>query len=75
MNPDSLWSDLRPIQSITTIGGDGRRWRVGDLGITKIEPYSENGQGAKVPWLAIYKGDSIAIRVNCAAVEFIRYDI
>ena len=65
--------DARPIQPLTIAGEGGAWWAVGRDGITKIEVYLENGQMAQVPWLAVYRGDSIATRVNCAAVEWIDY--
>lgn len=71
---DSLVNDTRLIQFVTTAGDGGEFMAVGKEGITKIAPYTENGQMAAVPWLAIYKGDDIIVRVNCAAVEYIFYD-
>lgn len=67
--------DLRPIQSVVTLGGEaGEWWAVGRGNTTRIEAYHENGQMALVPWLAIYEGDEIVFRVNGAAVEYIGYD-
>ena len=38
-------------------------WIVGNLGVTKIEPYEEHGWGSMVTWFAVYVGDEIACRV------------
>lgn len=69
-------NDVRPIQSVLTMGGaiPAGWWAVGRMNVTKIEPYFENGQMAVVPWLAIYEGDVITVRINGAAVEHISYD-
>ena len=69
-------ADPRPIQSVTMPGeGSLGWWAVGRENITKIELYFENGQMAEVPWLAIYEGNAIAFRINCAAVAYICYDV
>lgn len=73
--PEIIFDDTRPIQSVSTIGETGEFWAVGSDGVTKIVPYREAGQGAYVTWLAVYKGDYIVYRVNCAAIEFIGYDV
>jgi len=70
----TMRDDIRPIRSVVGIGETGLYWAVGREGVTRIVPYGENGQGAEVPWLAIYEGDSITFRVNCAGVESISYD-
>ena len=46
---------------------------VGQRGVTKIVPYEENGQGATVTWLAVFKGDHLAARLNCAHLVEITY--
>ncbi len=68
-----LENDSRPIQLVVTPGEGGSFWRVGHKGITKIETYFENGQMALIPWIAVYEGDSVKFRINCASVEYIAY--
>jgi len=71
--PVQMWDDERPIRSVATQGEDYSYWCVGQLGITRIVAYRENGQGASVPWLAVYEGDWLAHRVNAAAVASVWY--
>lgn len=42
---------------------------VGIGGITRIIPYEENGQMAKVTWFAIYKGDFLFERVDSTGMS------
>jgi hypothetical protein len=60
-----LEQDKRPIVTIEELGRtEGYYiWTVGRNGITKIEPYGENGHMAPIPWLAIWKGEEITARV------------
>ena len=72
--PKTIFDDERTIQMVVAFGDDGASWRVGYKECTKIVPYREAGQMAYVTWLAVYKGNDIVTRVNCAGVEFIDYD-
>lgn len=67
----NLASDTRPIQSVTT----QREYYfcVGREGVTEIKLCFENGQGAEVPWFAVYESDKITARINGAFVEYISY--
>ena len=56
-----LSRDKRPISHITW--PDNATIRVGEIGITRIEAYDENGHMGMIPWLAIIKDDQIASRV------------
>ena len=78
--PCSTVGDPRPIISICwgpTYGDEW--WYVGmkesgqKSAIVKIVAYEENGQGAPVPWVAVYFGDGIAYRADCAGAT-IRYE-
>ena len=71
--PVKMWDDERPIRSITTRGEGYSHWCVGRAGVTSIVAYEENGQGASVPWFAVYEDDWLAHRVNAAAVERVWY--
>jgi len=43
--------------------------KVGEKDVSKIEPYEENGQMAKITWLAVYNTDGeLQLRMNSADV-------
>ena len=69
MHVTGIVIDPRPIVQVIAAGGR----IVGPHGVTKIVPYSEDGQMAGVPWLAVYRDEVIIMRVNCATVESIHY--
>ena len=46
---------------------------VGYKGVTRIEPYEENGQMAAVTWLQVWKSDTLAARLNTAHIAEIEY--
>lgn len=60
--------DKRPIDYIH---GYNILWQVRKRKVTKIVVYRENGQGAEVPYLAVYKGDFIIARVPANMVEVV----
>lgn len=68
-----LENDARPIESITTSGD--AYWCAGHNNVTAIKLYFEDGQMARVPWLAVFVQNQIAHRVNMALVESIGYEI
>ena len=45
----------------------------GAAGVTRIEVYHEPGNGAAVPWFAVWAGDRLVARVNSAYVESVGY--
>lgn len=59
----TLPKDKRPIESVHK--GD-RTILVGTRGVTKIVVYEELGQGSYVPWLAVYAGDHLQLRLDAA---------
>ena len=71
-----ILDDDRPIVwvEMSPGGEEATFWRVGYDGVTSIVPYEENGQGAAVPWLEIYKDDVVAARANCALAVGMGYD-
>ena len=73
IEPTAIFDDERPIQAVVTMGEDYSVYIVGHGGVTKITPYREVGQMTYIPWLAVYAGDDITARVNCAGVESITY--
>ncbi len=70
---ESMTKDTRPIDTAWSDVPDGAGATVGFDGTTRIIPYTENGQGAAVPWLAVYKGDFLWKRLNVANMAEIVY--
>lgn len=62
-----LSQDPRPITGIFYLNDSSIT--VGSCEITAIEAYDENGQGACVPWLAVFRGAEIVNRVPAHMVE------
>lgn len=59
-----LAKDPRAIQSIAQGLKEGDwRWIVGVNGVTEIRVYEEPGDGAMVPWFAVYVGEHIDVRI------------
>lgn len=56
-----LSRDTRPIKQILWPSDEGAM--VGVHGVTKIEAYDESGHMACIPWLAVFNGEEIAMRV------------
>ena len=76
MSVPRLIDDPRPIKSAwahTVLEGCDVGAEVGYQGTTRIVPYEEVGQMALLPWLAVYKGDHLASRLNAAEMAEIRY--
>ena len=71
----TIAQDARPIHSAYSAGEELVGATVGFLGVTRIEPYNENGQMARgsLPWLKVWKGDHLAARLNCAHMAEITY--
>lgn len=60
--------------TIKSAWGEGQTGAtVGMAGVTRIEPYEENGQMAPVTWLAVFRGDTVVARLNMAGMTEIRY--
>jgi len=69
----TLLKDDRKILGLTLASGKKLRRFNGE--IKQIVVYEELGQGAYVPWFAIYGfGGFIIARVNAAHVEEVRYE-
>lgn len=71
--PCKILDDKRAIIEISAPGEDGNFWTVGRNDVTAIVAYGEPGQGAYVPYFAIYKGDWLESRVNGADIEQVYY--
>ncbi len=67
----SVLEDTRPIVTLEFV--NLRSIFVGDDNVEKIEVYSENGQGALVPWFYITKKSGHDVRVNGAFVAAVIY--
>ena len=67
--PCRMADDRRPIISAWTVPAspDGEYWEVGRH-ITHIGVYEEPGQGAMVPWIAIWYDGEVWIRLPASAV-------
>ena len=70
---EQIENDKRPIQMVWSVGPEELGATVGQSGVTRIEPYQENGQMAAVTWFAVYKGDFLAARLNGAYMAEINY--
>lgn len=75
MSTTTLLEDKRPIGSVWfDETGEGGGWRVGSVGVTKIEAYAEPGEYGPKPYLAVYKGNAIHIRVPASMVYVVYED-
>ena len=64
-----LTKDERTIKSVWFLNEGGGGYEVGDrFGTTKITAYAESGHMAMIPWIAIWKGNEISVRVTAEAV-------
>lgn len=50
-----------------------RDYTVGEMGVTEIIPYGENGEMAYVVWFAVKINEKIIARVNSKYVEQVIY--
>ncbi len=73
MTPVPITGDDRPIVAAWSNAPDETGATVGYQGVTRIVPYREPGEMALVPWLAVYKGETLAKRLRCGAMAEIRY--
>lgn len=62
----TLTKDDHPIIAAYWLEEGPVGYRVGQNGVTKIEAYDENGDMAPTPWLAIFKGEKIVMRIAAA---------
>ncbi len=60
---DGLLDDSRSISSVWWDEGMSG-YEVGLGNVTKIVPYQDYGNGAMVPWLAVYQGEHLQVRIN-----------
>lgn len=72
-DPDDMLDDERTIKSAHYERGGG--YEVGEDGVTEIVAYGEKGQGAYVPFIAVYKGSEIATRVPAHKFASINYHV
>jgi hypothetical protein len=74
-DPNPLADDDRTIEAVHFYRGGG--YEVGKDGVTEIVGYEEqgNGQHVKVPFVAVYRGSEIAVRipVHCEGLSSICY--
>jgi hypothetical protein len=73
---EKISKDERPIEGVWGTGSedvDPVGATVGHKGVTAIQPYREDGQMSLVTWFAVYRGDELWKRLNCAYVAEITY--
>lgn len=68
-----MLQDTRTIESIWLSAEKDLNWTIEQHEVDKIEVYGEPGQGAMVPWFAIWIGGKIRVRVNAARIESVVY--
>ena len=66
MKPCRMIDDERKISGVFYNNGEEGWWIGKDKKITKILVYEEAGNGAMVPWIAVYHADEIYTRVAAA---------
>lgn len=71
--PRTIAEDTREISGLFFDDAEGSQIRVGDGRTTKIEAYLEAGDGAFVPWFAVFNGDEIRSRVNAMKIGTVVY--
>lgn len=64
---NTLLDDPRSIHGVWWDNGR-EGYAVGHNEVTKIVPYQDYGNGAMVPWLAIYQGEHLLSRINVCAL-------
>lgn len=64
-----LTQDDTPIEAIYWPGEGAGGHKVGELGITNIIAYDENGDMAYVPWLAVFRNDKLIMRCPAKQVS------
>ena len=73
MEIGTLLTDKRPILFVAdATEGQCGPW-VGHEGVTKIEVYQDFGEGAMVPWFAVWKGDVLAARLQATKFATVSY--
>lgn len=69
-----MMQDRRPIRLVNDDIGGQNLFGVGMNGVTRIECYGEPALHCAIPFLAIYKGDTIIARVGVNSRMTIYYD-
>lgn len=63
-----LSQDDRTITAVWWVAESGGI-RVGEAGVTSIEAYDESGHMACIPWIAVYEGTHLRMRIPADAVS------
>lgn len=71
MENGTLLTDNRPILQVLDAGDHGPC--LGSDGVTNIEVYEDYGEGAMVPWFAVWRGDVLVERLQAAKFATVRY--
>ena len=74
----NIKEDKRPIHAVGTVPENDETgyWKVGFRSCTAIVAYEEPGNGAMVPWLAVYIKDELRLRLPgwCCSIEYASSD-
>lgn len=63
----------RPEIVVALHGSYGALARVGEYGVTAIEPYDEYGEMSYVPWFNVWRGEVLYFKFNAAQLTSIEY--
>lgn len=69
----TIFEDNRDIVALAFPEPNYEFLAVGENGITKIIPYLENGEMARITYFEIWKGESLSSRINGKYVREIHY--
>lgn len=64
-----MLQDEREISAVWFLCEDGGGYSVGTVGTTKIAAYGEPGHMASIPFIAVYGGDELLVRIPATAVS------
>ena len=71
MNTDDLTKESRSVWGLSMDGGG--HYQVGKDGVTAIQSIDVTGQMAYVPWFNVWRGQTLACKVNAAYVMVVEY--
>jgi hypothetical protein len=71
VNNDDLTKEPRSVWAL--LMGEAMGYQVGRDGVTAIQPIDVTGQMACVPWFNVWRGQTLACKVNAAYVHVVEY--
>lgn len=72
MSSNDLTTEPRTVRALRFPHGQ-YIYEVGSNGVTAIEPVDVAGQMAHVPWFNVWRGETLACKVNAAHVAVVQY--